>query len=96
LGTTYRYSVKIEKNFKKNDESLDLQTPHNRSRAKETPTHTSRDQVEMATLKKIHPRCNTRREMRRQIRTWENGVITIKFLGTTPMNVAPSSPSWSS
>jgi hypothetical protein len=56
-------------NLSRNEESLDLQTPHNRSREKVTRTHTEKDQDEMAALKTIHPRCNTRREMKRQRRT---------------------------
>jgi hypothetical protein len=79
-----------------NDGSLDLQTPHIRSRAKETPTHIARDQVAMASLGTICPSRNTRRSTRRRRRTRENGVSTIKVLGTTPTNVAPISPSWSS
>jgi hypothetical protein len=48
-----------------------------------------------------HPQDNQskptqRRAMRRRRRTRENGVSTIKVLGTTPKNVTPSSPSWSS
>jgi hypothetical protein len=84
------------RNLSRNDESLDLQTPHSRSREKAAPTHTTRDQVEMVTLRTTSPSCNTRREMRRRRRTWENGVSTIKVLGTTPKNVTPNSPSWPS
>jgi hypothetical protein len=80
------------RNLRRNDESLDLKTPHNRSKEKALPTHTARDQVEMVTLRKTSPSNNIRREMRRQRRTRENGVSTIKFLGTTPKNVAPSNP----
>lgn len=85
---------RLRKNLSRNDESLDLQTPHNQSREKETPTHTTRDQVNMATLRTIYPSHNTRREMRRRRRTRENGVSTIKVLGKTPTNAAPRSPSW--
>jgi len=95
LGTAYRYAIKIEQKLKQNNESLDLQTPHSRSREKATPTHTAGDQVEMVALRTIRPSHNTRRATRRR-RTRENGVSTIKFLGTTPTNVAPSSPSWPS
>jgi hypothetical protein len=84
------------KNLSRNSESLDLKTPHSRSREKATPTHTSGDQVMMVSLRTIHPSCNTRRAMRRRRRTRENGVSTIKSPGTTPMNAAPSSPSWPS
>jgi hypothetical protein len=94
LGTTYRYAVKIEKKFRKNSERLDLQTPYSRSREKASPSHTARDQFEMASLRTTSPRHNTRREMRRGTRTRENGVITIKSLGTTLNNFAPSSHSW--
>jgi len=87
LDTTYR-------NLRRNSESLDLQTPDSRSRAKAAPTHIIRDQVKMDTLKTTIPSHNTRREMRRQRRTRKSGVSTIKVLGTTPKNIAPSSPSW--
>jgi len=81
-------------NLRRKGESLDLQTPHIWSREKAAPTHTTRDQVEMVTLKTILPSHNTRRAMRRWRRTWENGVNTIKSLGTTPKNVAPRSHWW--
>jgi hypothetical protein len=53
------------KNLRKNDKSLDLRTPHSRSRETIIPTHTIGDQLVMASLRKICPICNTRREMRR-------------------------------
>jgi hypothetical protein len=52
-------------NLRRNNESLDLQIPHNRSREKSTPTHKARDQVEMFSLKTICPSLNTRRATRR-------------------------------
>jgi hypothetical protein len=73
-------------------EILDLQTPHSRSREKAALTHTIRDIENMATLKTTSPSLNTIMEMRR--RRMENGVNTIKSLGTTPKNVAPSSHLW--
>jgi hypothetical protein len=82
------------KNLSRNDESLDLQTPHSRSREKVAPIHKARDQVEMATLRTTSPSCDTRRAMRRRRRTRENGVSTIEVVGTTPKNVAPRSPLW--
>jgi hypothetical protein len=51
------------KNLSRNDESLDLQTPHSQRREKETPTHTTRDQDDMASLMKTIPSHNTGREM---------------------------------
>jgi hypothetical protein len=84
------------KNLSRRGKSLDLQTPHSRSRAKVAPTHTTRNREKMATLRKTSPSHNTRRVMRSRRRTHENGVNTIKSLGTRPKNAAPSSPSWSS
>ena len=52
------------RNLSKKCESLDLQTPHNRSRAKAAPTHTKRDQVDMDALRTTSPSCNIRRVMR--------------------------------
>jgi hypothetical protein len=76
-------------------ESLDLQIPHNRRREKEPPTHTTRYKSKMATLRTTIPSCNRRRAMRRRRRTRENGVNTIKSLGTTLKNSTPSIHSWS-
>jgi hypothetical protein len=53
------------RNLSRRGESLDLQTPHNRSRAKAAPTHTARDRANMATLRTTSPSHNARREMRR-------------------------------
>jgi hypothetical protein len=82
------------RNLSRKGESLDLQTSHSRSREKSAPTHTKRDQVEMDALRTTSPSHNTIREMKRRRRTWENGVSTIKSLGTTPKNVTPRSHSW--
>jgi hypothetical protein len=90
IDTLSRSSI----NLSRRGESLDLQTPHSRSREKAAPTHTARDREKMATLRTTSPSHNTRREMRRRRRTRENGVSTIKSLGTTLKNVAPSSHSW--
>jgi hypothetical protein len=65
IDTLSRSSI----NLRRKVESLDLQTPHSRSREKEAPTHTKRDQFEMAALRKTNPSRNTRREMRRRRRT---------------------------
>jgi hypothetical protein len=53
------------KNLSRNSESLDMQTPHSRSREKDAPTHTARYQLEMATLGTTIPSRSTRRTMRR-------------------------------
>jgi hypothetical protein len=91
LGATYRYAFKIEQNLRKRGESLDLKTPHKRSREKVAPTHKKRDIENMASLRKTSPSRNPIRVMRIRRRTQENGVNIIKSLGTTPKNVAPSS-----
>jgi hypothetical protein len=80
-------------NLSRNDESLDMQTPHRRIREKASLTHT-RDQFDMVALRTTSLSHNKRREIRRRRRRWENGVSTIKFLGTTLKNVTPSTPSW--
>jgi hypothetical protein len=84
----------IEKKFKKKKREFGSETLHSRSREKVAPTHIVRDQVEMVTLRTTNPSRNTRTTMRRQRRTWGNGASTIKSLGTTLKNVAPSSHSW--
>jgi len=71
-----------------------MQTPHSRSKAKVAPTHTTREQVEMVSLMTTSLRQNTIREMRRQSRTQENVVSTMKVLSTTLKNVSPRNPSW--
>jgi hypothetical protein len=73
-----------------------MQTPHNRSREKATPTHKIRDKAKIATLKIASPSHNIGRVMIIRRRTQESGVNTIKSLSTTPKNVTPSSHSWSS
>jgi hypothetical protein len=42
------------RNLSRRGESLDLQTPHCRSKAKVTPTHIKRDRENMATLRDNH------------------------------------------
>jgi hypothetical protein len=79
-------------NLSKRGESLDLKTPHSGSREKATPTHTTRDEENMATLRTTSLIRNTRGVMRRGHR--KNGVNTIKSLDTTSKNVTPSSHSW--
>jgi hypothetical protein len=44
------------KNLSRRGESLDLQTPHSRIKAKESPTHKKRDKANMVTLKRTIPR----------------------------------------
>jgi hypothetical protein len=79
------------KKLRRIGESLDLRTPHNRSREKVAPTHKTRDRANMTSLSKTSPGRNKIKVMRSQKRTEESGVNTIKSLGTTPKNVAPSS-----
>ena len=87
--------TRSRRNLSKRGESLDLQIPHSRSKAKEVPTYQTRDRAKMATLRTTSPGRNTRRVLRSRIRTHENGVNTIKSLGTRLKNVTPSSHSWS-
>jgi hypothetical protein len=68
--------------------SLDLQTPHSRSREKETPIRMERDRENMDTLGTTSPSHNRRRVMKIRRRTQENGVNIIKYLGTTLKNVS--------
>jgi hypothetical protein len=56
-------------NLSRRGESLDLQTPHSRSREKVAPTHKTRDRENMATLRTTSPSHNPRRVMRSQRRT---------------------------
>jgi hypothetical protein len=67
--------------------SLDLQTPHSRSREKETPIRMERDRENMDTLGTTSPSHNRRRVMKIR-RTQENGVNIIKYLCTTLKNVS--------
>jgi hypothetical protein len=87
---------RLSKKLSRRGERFDLKTPHSRSREKETPIHTVRDRDEMASLRTTITSHNKISEMRRQLRTRENGVSTIKSLGTKLNNYAPSSHSWSS
>jgi hypothetical protein len=91
LGRTYRYVVKIEQKFKQKRREFG-----SANSAKVAPTHKERDRENMATLRTTSPSCNTRREMIRRRGTQENGVSTIKALGTTLKNSAPRSHPWPS
>jgi hypothetical protein len=96
LGTTYRYVVKIEQKFKQKRQEFGSANSSQPKQGKGSPNPQKRDRENMATLRTTSPSRNTRRVMRSQRRTQENGVNTIKSLGTTPKNVTPSSHSWSS
>jgi hypothetical protein len=61
IDTLSRSSI----NLSRKGESLDMQTPHSQSKEKASPTHTTRDQVDMVTLRTTSPSLNTRRAMRR-------------------------------
>jgi hypothetical protein len=76
------------KNLSRRGVSLDLQTPHNRSRENETPICMERDRENMDTLGTTSPSHNRRRVMKIRRRTHENGVNIIKYIGTTLKNVA--------
>jgi hypothetical protein len=78
---------RLSRNLSRRGKSLDLQTPHIRSRVKVAATHIEREQDEMATLGKTIPSRNTTREMRIR-RKRANGVSTIKSIGTTLKNVS--------
>jgi hypothetical protein len=67
------------------NESLGLQIHNNQSFIKTTLTNS---------LPKTNPSHRKRRVTRRQRRTPENGVISTKSPGTTPMNVAQNSHWW--
>jgi hypothetical protein len=82
------------RNLSRRGKSLDMKNPHSRRKEKADPTHKTRDRENMATLRTTSPSHNTRRVMRSQRRTRENGVNTIKSLGTTPKNVTPRSHWW--
>jgi hypothetical protein len=85
LGVAYRYVVKIEKKFKNQNKwefrSANLQQP---KYDKDIPQ----------TVSKTSPSHRKRRVTGRQRRTPENGVISTKSLGTTPMNVSQNSHWW--
>jgi hypothetical protein len=86
LGVAYRYAVKIEQKFKhQNKRSSGLQIHNNQSMTKTSLTNS---------LPKTSPRHRKRRVTGRQRRTPENGVISTKSPGTTPMNVAQNSHWW--
>jgi hypothetical protein len=86
LGAAYRYAVKIEQKFNTiTNESLGMQIRNNQSMTKMTLTNS---------LPKTSPHHRKRRVTGRQRRTLENGVISTKSLGTTPMNFAQNSYWW--
>jgi hypothetical protein len=87
LGAAYRYVVKIEKKFKHQNKwefgSANMQQP---KYDKDGPNKQSPENQSKPQEKKGHGR---------QRRTLENGVISTKSPGTTPMNVAQNSHWWS-
>jgi hypothetical protein len=83
LGAAYRYAVKIEQKFK--HQNKPKQITNNQSMTKTTLTNS---------LPKTSPSNRKRRVTGRQRRTLENGVISTKSPGTTPMNVAQNSHWW--
>jgi hypothetical protein len=86
LDIAYRYVVKIKQNLStRTNESLGLQIRNNQSMIKTTLTNN---------LPKTSPSHRKRRAMERRRRTPENGVISTKSPGTTPMNVAQNSHWW--
>jgi hypothetical protein len=79
--------LKLSRNLStKTNRNLGLQIRNNQSMTKKALTNS---------LLKTSPRHGKRRVTGRQRRTPENGVISTKSLGTTPMNVAQSSHRWS-
>jgi hypothetical protein len=86
LGVAYRYVVKIEQKFKHQNKwdfrFANLQQP---KYDKDIPNKKS---------PKTSPSHRKRRVTERQRRTPENGVISTKSPGTTPMNVAQNSHWW--
>jgi hypothetical protein len=85
LGVAYRYVVKIELKFKQKRGEFGSAKSSQPKQGKGGPTHKTRDRAKMSTLRTTSPSRNPRRVMRSQRRTWENGVNTIKSLGTTPV-----------
>jgi hypothetical protein len=86
LGVAYRYVVKIEQKFKhQNKREFGSANHNNQSMTKMTLTKS---------LPKTSPRHRKRRVTGRQRRTPENGVISTKSPGTTPMNVSQNSHWW--
>jgi hypothetical protein len=86
LNVAYRYAVKIEQKFKhQNKREFGSQIHNNQSMTKTALT---------ISLPKTSPSHRKRRVTRRQRRTPENGAISKKSPGTTPMNVTQNSHWW--
>jgi hypothetical protein len=86
LDVAYRYAVKIKKKFKhQNKREFRSANRNNQIMTKTTLTNS---------LPKTSPSHRKRRVTGRQRRTPENGVISTKAPGTTPMNVAQNSHWW--
>jgi hypothetical protein len=86
LGVAYQYAVKIKQKFKhQNKRDFGSEICNNQSMTKTSLTNS---------LLKTSPRHRKRRVTGRQRRTLENGVISTKAPGTTPMNVAQNSHWW--
>jgi hypothetical protein len=88
LGVTYRYVVKIKQKFKHQNKQgfWVCKSALKKSMIKTALTNS---------LLKTSPSHRKRRVTERRRRTPENGVISTKSPGTTPMNVAQNSHWWS-
>jgi hypothetical protein len=86
LGVAYRYVVKIEHKFKhQNKREFGSANPQQPKYDKDDLTNN---------LPKTSPSHRKRRVTERRRRTLENGAISTKSPGTTPMNVAQNSHWW--
>ena len=86
LGVPYLYVVKIEQKFKhQKNKSSGMQIYNNQRMTKMTLTNS---------LSKTSPSHRKRRITGRQRRTLENGAISTKSPGTTPMNVTQNNHWW--
>jgi hypothetical protein len=87
LGVAYQYDVKIDQKFKhQNKQEFGSANPQQPKYEKDTLTNS---------VSKTNPSHRKRRVTGRQSRTPENGAISKKAPGTTPMNIAQNSHWWS-
>jgi hypothetical protein len=94
LGSAHRFIVKININSRRGISGISgLPNHHNRSMVKASLTHITRDRAMRDSPEETKPICRQRRVMGSQ-RTLEIGVSSIKYTGTTMMNVARNSHCW--
>jgi hypothetical protein len=94
LGTTCRYTVKIEQKFKQKRHEFGSTNPSQSKQGKGDTNPHNKGPSRDGCPQENHSKTQHKKGNEKTNKDTENGVSTIKSLGTTPKNVAPRSHSW--